>query len=268
MSRVSDFIDGLDLDVGFSYRSNCPLCGGKNTFTVTNDNGNVLYNCYKNSCRVAGSIHRNMDAFTIKAKLMQASSEYTPEAYEEALQETFKQSPYLTRMKPAKAGVNDFLTKWNINPDDVLYDIRQDRVVFPVRTRTGTLVDAVGRSIFNRQPKWLRYSASPVPYTHGKGKTVVIVEDAISAYTIGSIMGHRATGLALLGTQLTDFHKWYIGNYYDNAIVSLDPDARDKTLKMVKELRSMMVAVALNTQDDLKYRNQDDISKLEELVCQ
>ena len=268
MSRVSDFIDGLDLDVGFSYRCNCPQCGGKNTFTVTNDNGNVLYNCYKNSCRVAGAIHRNMDAFTIKAKLMQASSEYTPETYEEALQEKFKQSPYLTRMKPAKVAVSDFLTKWNINPDDVLYDIRQDRVVFPVHTRTGTLVDAVGRSVYNRQPKWLRYASSPVPYTNGKGKTVVIVEDAISAYTIGSVMGHRATGLALLGTQLTDFHKWYIGNYFDNAIVSLDPDARDKTLKMVKELRTMMDAVALNTQDDLKYMNQDDIRKLEELVCQ
>ena len=266
MSRVSDSIDGLDLGVGFSYRCNCPQCGGRNTFTVTNDNGNVLYNCYKNSCRVAGAIHRNMDAFTIKAKLMHASSEHTPETYEEALQETFKQSPYLTRMKPTKVAVTDFLTKWNLNPDDVLYDIRQDRVVFPVYTRTGTLVDAVGRSVYNRQPKWLRYASSPVPYTKGKGKTVVIVEDAISAYTIGESVGHKATGLALLGTQLTDFHKWYIGNYFDRAIVSLDPDARDKTLSMTKDLRNLMDTTALNTEDDLKYANVNDIKKLESLL--
>ena len=266
MSRVSDFIDGLDLDVGFSYRCNCPQCGGKNTFTVTNDNGNVLYNCYKNSCRVAGAIHRNMDAFTIKAKLMQASSEYTADTYEEALQETFKQSPYLTRMKPDSNAVREFVTKWNLNPDDVLYDIRQDRVVFPVYTRTGNLVDAVGRSIFNRQPKWLRYAASPVPYTHGKGRTVVIVEDAISAYTIGETVGHKATGLALLGTQLTDFHKWYIGNYFENAIVSLDPDARDKTLSMAKDLRSLMNTIALNTEDDLKYAKVNDMKQLEALL--
>jgi hypothetical protein len=266
MSRINDFIDTLDLGVGFSYRCNCPECGGKNTFTVTNDNGNVLYNCYKNSCRVAGSIHRDMDVFTIKAKLMQHYAVHTPETYEKALQETFNQSPYLTRMKPANADVKNFLSKWNINSDDVLYDIRQDRIVFPVHTRSGNMVDAVGRAITNRQPKWLRYAASPVPYTHGKGKTVVIVEDAISAYTVGELVGHKATGLALLGTQLTDFHKWYIGNYFNNAIVSLDPDARDKTLAMTKELRAIMNTFALNTQDDLKYANEDDMKKLEALL--
>lgn len=267
MTRINDFIDDLDLGVGFSYRCNCPECGGKNTFTVTNDSGNFLYNCYKNSCRVAGAVHRNMDAFTIKAKLMQASQAYTPDTYEEVLREPFKDSSYLTRMKPSSEALNEFMTKWNINPDDVLYDIRQDRVVFPVVTRTGIQVDAVGRSIYNRQPKWLRYASSPVPYTHGKGRTAVIVEDAISAYAIGNTVGHRATGLALLGTQLTDFHKWYIGNYFDTVIVALDPDAADKTVSITKEMRSLVPNTkALRLTDDLKYMNTYDVAQLEALL--
>lgn len=264
MNRVRQFVDSLDVAVGLSYRCNCPQCGGKNTFTVTNDNGNLLYNCYKNSCPIAGVLHRNMDVHTIKARLMQAN---TSESYEEALQAKFNTSPYLTRMKPKSANVQDFLSKWNINQDDVLYDIRQDRVVFPVFTRTGTQVDAVGRSVLGRQPKWLRYAASPVPYTHGKGRTAVIVEDAISAYVIGSIAGHLATGLALLGTQLTDFHKWYIGNYFDKVIVALDPDAADKTMSITKELRSIVPdAKALRLSDDIKYMNDQDIKQMEALL--
>lgn len=264
LARVTGFVNDLDIGVGLSYRCNCPECGGKNTFTVTNNDGNVLYNCYKAGCRVAGAVHRNMDAYTIKAKLM---NENTSESYEDALQAKFETSPYITRMKPKSADVQDFLVKWNINPDDVLYDIRQDRVVFPVFTRMGLQVDAVGRSVLGRQPKWLRYASSPVPYTHGKGRTAVIVEDAISAYTVGDLVGHKATGLALLGTQLTSFHKWYMGHYFDSVIVALDPDAADKTMAITKELRSIIPDTkALRLTDDLKYMDEHDIKQLEALL--
>jgi DNA primase len=205
-----------------------------------------------------------MNAFTIKAKLMHGN---TSESYEEALQAKFDTSPYITRMKPKSADVQDFLSKWNINPDDVLYDIRQDRVVFPVFTRSGLQVDAVGRSVLGRQPKWLRYASSPVPYTWGKSRTAVIVEDAISAYAVSNLVADQATGLALLGTQLTDFHKWYIKHYFDKVIVALDPDASDKTMSITKELRSVVSdAKALRLTDDLKYMNEDDINQLKELL--
>ena len=264
LARVSAFINDLDLSVGLSHRCDCPECGGKNTFTVTNDDGNILYNCYKNSCRVAGAVRRNMDVQTIKEKLMHTN---TPESYEEALQAKFPTSPFITCMKPKSNDVQAFMTKWNINPDDVMYDIRQDRIVFPVFTRTGMHVDAVGRSVYNRSPKWLRYAASPVPYTHGKTRTAVIVEDAISAYTIGQMLGYKATGLALLGTQLTDFHKWYIGHYFDNVIIALDPDAADKTMKITKEIRFIVPdAKALRLTDDLKYWNEQDVKQLESLL--
>ena len=263
-TRVTALINDLDLKSEQTHRCNCPSCGGKNTFTVTNSSGNILYNCYKAGCKVSGAVQCNMDVQSIKEKLMPTN---TPDSYEEALQAKFPESPFITCMKPKSDDVQAFLVKWNINPDDVMYDIRQDRIVFPVFTKTGVHVDAVGRSIYNRQPKWLRYASSPVPYIHGKGRVAVIVEDAISAYTIGEILGHRATGLALLGTQLTGFHKWYIGHYYDNVIVALDPDAGDKTVAIAKELRNIVKdAKVLRIEDDLKYAKERDINKLEELL--
>jgi hypothetical protein len=156
-----------------------------------------------------------------------------------------------------------FLQRYDIDPHTVRYDIRQDRLVFLVYSESNLLVDAVGRSLNGRQPKWLRYASSPVPYVNGHTSNyVVIVEDAISAYVVGELFGHACTGLALLGTQLTDFHKWYIQKYYDNVIVALDPDARDKTIKIARELNCK----ALNLRDDLKYRRTEDLDKLAEML--
>ena len=261
MYKISDFIDTLDLQVDATYRCDCPICHGKNTFTVTNDRGNVLYNCYKNSCRIAGAHHKNMDAFTIKALMTHGSAS---ESYTEALQQTFDLPPYLSTPTPSSITqkAKDFLDKWAIYPEHIMYDVRQDRVAFPVM-HEGRIVDAVGRSLTGRQPKWLRYASSPVPYMWGHGDAMVVVEDAISAYKIGEMFEH-AVGVALLGTQLTPFHKWFFRTYYkyNKFIIALDPDARDKSIKIAKEVGGM----ALNLRDDLKYAKPKDLDNLAEML--
>ena len=262
MSKINEYIDTLDLHVDGTYRGNCPKCGGRNTFTVTNDKGNVLYNCYKNSCRIAGAHHKNLDAFTIKTILAHGGTENASESYTEALQETFDLPPYLSTTIPLTEKVKDFLDKWSIYPEHVMYDVRQDRVVFPVVHNSMT-VDAVGRSLTGRQPKWLRYASSPVPYMWGHGDVMVVVEDAISAYKVGEMFG-ECVGVALLGTQLTPFHKWFFNTYYryNTFIVALDPDARDKSIKIARELGGR----ALNLRDDLKYARHKDIMNLREML--
>ena len=47
-------IHNIDLNIGETQRTNCPHCGGYNTFTITNDDGNLIWNCYKLSCNVRG----------------------------------------------------------------------------------------------------------------------------------------------------------------------------------------------------------------------
>ena len=261
MSKLNEFIDSLDLHVGQTYRGDCPECKGKNTFTATNDLGNILYNCYKNSCRIAGAQHKNMDAFTIKALLAQG---HDLEGYSEQDLCTFELPPYVIPYAYVDTPIDPtFLQRFGIDPADVMYDVRQDRVVFPIYTEQARLVDAVGRALTPRQPKWLRYASSPVPYVRGRcNEYAVIVEDAISAYVIGEYFGDHCCGVALLGTQLTAFHKQYIKQWFDDVIVALDPDARDKSIKIARELNGR----ALNLRDDLKYARLEDFDNLEAMI--
>ena len=53
MMYITDIAD--DLSNGQTKRMNCPNCGGHKTFTITNNMGQVLWNCYKASCNVSGS---------------------------------------------------------------------------------------------------------------------------------------------------------------------------------------------------------------------
>lgn len=197
-------------------------------------------------------------------------SDYASESYGEALCETFDMPPYLTHTKPDTPAVKAFHKKWSVDPDETYYDIRQDRVVFLVR-HGNRIVDAVGRALDHKQPKWLRYGASPIPFVYPftpntTGNRVgIIVEDVISAYTAHKLTG--IYGVALLGTQLTAFHKWYVAQYFDSLIVAMDPDALDKTMSIVRELRANIADVkALKLAEDLKYAQQSDINNLKELL--
>jgi len=121
------------------------------------------------------------------------------------------------------------------------------------------MVDASGRSITHRLPKWKRYGKSDLPYSYGYGKVAVVVEDCISAAIVGSDV---YVGVAVLGTSLSEAHKRFLSQF-STAIVALDPDALPKTLQFTKELRGHVHSVrALRLTDDLKYRNPNDIQNL------
>jgi hypothetical protein len=135
-------------------------------------------------------------------------------------------------------------------------------VVFPV-VHAGDMVDATGRSLGKRIPKWKRYGKSHLPYVSGHGKTAVVVEDCISA----AVVGDRGVyvGVAVLGTSLSTGHKDYLSQF-STAIVALDPDALPKTIKFAKELRTYVPNVkVLRLTDDLKYRQPTDMANLSTL---
>jgi len=139
-----------------------------------------------------------------------------------------------------------------------LYDVKENRVVFPV-VKSGVMIDASGRSITHRLPKWKRYGKSDLPYSHGNGKVAVVVEDCISAAFVG---GDVYVGVAVLGTSLSEGHKRFLSQF-STAIIALDPDALPKTLQFTKELRGYVNNVlALRLTDDLKYKKPNDIEKL------
>lgn len=250
MWSVYDF----DVKNGETQRVDCPICNGKKTFTITNHMGSLLWNCYKASCNTKGGKRVSLTADDIRASL-------TPETIESKAQE-WDMPEYLVYHPPYTQA---FAEKWKLPNDvvhDLMYDILDKRAVFPIYDNY-KCVDAIGRALGNKLPKWKRYSNSDLPYTYGCGTVAVVVEDCISAAVVGEIDVY--VGVAVLGTSLSNVHKRYLSQF-STAIIALDPDALPKTMSFAKELRQYVETVkVLKLTDDLKYRNETDLNNLTNL---
>lgn len=248
-------INPSDYDVanGETKRMNCPVCKGDRTFSITNDMGNLVWNCYKVSCTVSGGTRVPLSISDVQKRLNPVT---------DTTEDTFELPAYVVPHRNKRAVVK-WCAEWGINEDEhaLMYDVKEDRVVFPV-VHDGKLVDATGRTLSKRIPKWKRYGKSGLPYTSGCGKVAVVVEDCVSA----AIVGYGSfVGVALLGTSLQDSHKRYLAQF-STAVIALDPDALVKSIQMVKELRGYVENVRLlKLQDDIKYRNPTDMEKLDAL---
>ena len=252
---MHEYLETLNLRLEDRYRGDCPVCAGKNTFTATRTYNSILYNCYKAGCRIGGTQSTTITVEDMKYKMNKQSNK-----------STFTLPDYFI---PSRTEVQEWANQYDLDADaiNLLYDVRENRVVFPVE-HNSKYVDATGRSLNTKQkPKWKRYGVSSFAYTCGKGDIAVVVEDCISAAVVSSISS-KATGIALMGTSLLPDHVTQLQKY-NKVIVSLDPDARKKTLLFAQQLRSTVgtsVVSALNTKDDLKYRKRDDIFNLNLLL--
>ena len=256
--NIQDHISDMDIVNGETKRTNCPVCGGVKTFTATNNMGQLVWNCYKAGCRVSGGTRTHLTSDDIR-KSLGAVAEET-----EAV--TFDKPEWIVRDIDAVSG---FCDQWDIDPVSLglLYDVREHRVVFPV-VHNNIMVDATGRALGKKLPKWKRYGKNPLPYVYGHGKTGVVVEDCVSAAIVGATGSSGCSesevyvGVAVLGTSLSEAHKQYL-SHLKTVIIALDPDALPKTLQFAKELRGYVENVkVLRLTDDLKYRNPTDINNL------
>ena len=246
MWSVSDF----DVGSGETKRVDCPICNSKKTFTITNNMGSLVWNCYKASCNVRGGKKVSLTVTDIKKHIKDKEGESKSRKNWDLPDNIVYHPPYTQK----------FTDRWSI-PNDVelMYDVKEDRVVFTIHDNY-RCVDAIGRSLINRIPKWKRYGNSDLPYTYGCGSVAVVVEDCVSAVVVGEIDVY--VGVAVLGTSLSEAHKKYLSQF-STAIVALDPDALPKTMQFAKELRQHVDKVGvLKLTDDLKYRNEIDIENL------
>jgi len=255
MYNVNEIVKQLDVANGMTKRINCPICKGYKTFTVTNNMGKIIWNCYKATCETKGGHRIHMSVQDIRDAITHDVLDI--DGVEFIL-------PDFVISHGNRREVMDFCEVWELDADelDLHYDVKEKRIVFLVKDN-GTIVDAVGRSVANRIPKWKRYGKSSLPYTYGCGKVAVVVEDCVSASVVGSDV---YVGLAVLGTSLSESHKEYLSRF-STAIIALDPDALPKTLAFAKELRGYVNDIkVLRLTDDLKYRQQIDITNLKELT--
>ena len=251
---ISDTINNLELQIGETVRMDCPKCSGRNTFTVTNQLGNLVYNCYKASCNSKGSYKRN---FNVNEAL-----DYYKTLNSLNVSETTNTFIVPDHILFNDSRTNDFKLKWDIK-DTLGYDLKQNRAVFYIK-RDNIIVDAVGRSLDIRLPKWLRYGSSNLPYQIGCGNIAVVVEDCISANTV-SMIDNNFTGFALLGTNMTE-ETFNLVREFDRVIVALDPDATVKTLHIAARLKQGSKSVqALKLLDDIKYHKEEDMLKFKQV---
>ena len=248
--NINNIISDLSLVNGETKRMTCPSCNTKNTFTITNNMGSIVWNCYKASCSMSGGTRTSLTADDIRKSIGPVA--------EETHVLTFSKPDWFVRDYQK---IESFCEEWQLDAQHLglLYDVKEHRVVFPV-VHGGVTVDATGRSLGKRIPKWKRYGKSYLPYVSGCGKTAVVVEDCISAAVVGDSDG--CVGVAVLGTSLSNAHKEYLSQF-STAVIALDPDALPKTLQFAKELRGYVDNVkVLRLTDDLKYQEPTDIHNL------
>ena len=253
--NIKQFVKTLDLQPQDIYRDDCPICGNTNTLSVRNTGTAILYNCFHADCNVKGSLttEPTKQAFTIR-KVFNTNSKFSIPNYFVSPLRNENAVKYLKQHNSWEA----YMTK----KISVMYDVKQDRVVFLVKDIGNNVIDGIGRALNkNSKLKWFRYGKSKSPFiVEGDidKNTLVVVEDCPSACAVSSLY----TGLALLGTSLPNSVLSTIKNRWSRVIICLDKDATDKSLKLVDKLSFYVNTDMKMLERDLKYENKDNIIKL------
>ena len=244
-------LDLTDIRSGETKRGGCPKCHRHNTFTLTKTGNTTMWNCYSASCGYRGVKHNSdMSVEDIRHKMKREEVVYDRIDYSDKL--VFADS------------IRHFLRRYEVEEAPVLYDPIEERMVFLVHDR-GEPVDAIGKSMGWRMPKWKRYGNSTmpvvVPFDTPPKLNLVIVEDIISAWKVCTHVPDT-DAMALLGTSLSTENLNKIWKDYDNITIALDKDATDKAIQMsrrisigVDKCRVVMLDI------DLKDMTVEEINK-------
>ncbi len=254
---LQGYVEGLEFPSLTKYRSDCPVCGKKNTFSVTDDGLNRMWHCFHADCNVSGRTGITLSREHAKKALSRArslktatpSSSRTNNTYE--IPDTFVSVSRSLDAETYVKRVNAY-DAYLAGRVDIRFDFKRNRAVFLVK-HGNRVVDATGRSLNGRNPKWYRYGTSHYPFVCGHHSTAVVVEDCASACAISNIV----TGVALMGTSLLPQHLATLSNY-PNFFVALDKDATDKAVDMVRVLRSVAPTKMMILRTDLKNMDKDE----------
>ncbi len=248
------YVESLDFPALTRYRSDCPVCAKKNTFSVTDDGMQRLWYCFHADCNVSGrtgiTLTKEHAARTLRgSQALAPPPSRTNNTYEipdtfVSLSRSLDAELYVKRVQAYDAYLS--------GRADIRYDFKRNRAVFLVKDGN-KVVDAAGRSIDGRSPKWYRYGDSKRPFACGVHTCAIVVEDCASACAVSNI----AAGVALLGTNLLSEHVDVL-KQYDRVFVALDKDATDKAITMVRALHTHVPTKLMVLRTDLKNMQKDE----------
>ena len=247
MNWIKNYVGTLHIVSYGRYRGDCPVCHRTNTFSVTDTGFERLWNCFHVDCNTKGSTgvqltkENSKVAFKEKIAKQETSDEFEIPNTFVSLSRSKQAEEYVKRVGSYEAYLSGLA--------DIRYDLQQDRVVYLVKSMSnGRVVDATGRSLTNRKPKWRRYGNSKRPFTCGTNRLdLFVVEDCPSACCVSD----SVWGLALMGTTLLDEHIDTIKKF-KKVYIALDKDATSKAISMMKKLRNYVPTKLIVLNKDLK----------------
>lgn len=241
-NTIYSYINTINVNKGESMRLDCPICDGINSLSITNFGDVTKFNCFKASCNVKGTYKNDISSESFsKANgnetiINQNSrgNSYSPQA-KKVLQRYWRGNDFPIELINYLT-VNHCLHAYQNNSADIRYDYQKNRAVFVIKNHRNEVIDGAGRALYDGAlPKWFRYGSTRLPYVCGnkKCKHAVVVEDCASATAISSLV----TGVALLGTHLTEEVEEVLCDKFDKVTVALDKDATIKSLSLINELK-------------------------------
>lgn len=248
---LKGYVESLTIAPYGRYRSDCPLCGKPNTFSVTDNGFERLWNCFHADCHTKGGTGISLTKDNSKQAFVkrQVKEEVTkvdfviPDTFV-SLSRNINAENYVKQVQSYDAYLDGMA--------DIRYDFQRDRVVYLVKDGD-KVIDATGRSLTNSKPKWLRYGTSKMPFVCGLTDNLFVVEDCPSACSISNIV----TGMALMGTSLLDSHIQVIQNY-KKIFVALDRDATRKAVDIVRHLSNYVPTKLVVLKKDLKNMEREE----------
>jgi len=178
-SWLMSYVESLDIQPLTNFRSDCPVCGKSNTFSVTDDGVQRLWYCFHADCNVKGRTGVKLTKEFASQALTKDRQRFPNVAYpywasfEEpstfvSLSRNIDAELYVKKV----SAYDSYLS----GRADIRYDFKRHRVVYMVRDGR-KVVDAVGRALRDIRPKWYRYGKSQVPFVCGTSDVVFVVED-------------------------------------------------------------------------------------------
>lgn len=249
---LKGYVESLDIQPLGRYRSDCPVCGKSNTFSVTDDGLQRMWFCFHADCNVSGRTGIVLSKDFAKIAIKKPTPSVAPAAPNKfVIPDTFTS---LSRNLDAELYVRSVhaYDAYLSGRADIRYDFKRNRVAYIVKA-DNKIVDAAGRSLDGRNPKWYRYNNASVPFACGDNSIAIIVEDCASACAVSNLVA----GVALLGTNLSDEHVDFLSKY-KRVFVALDKDATDKALDMVKILCRKIPTKLMVLSQDLKNLNNEE----------
>ena len=251
MKWLKSYVESLSIPAYGRYRSDCPICNKPNTFSVTDNGFERLWNCFHADCNTKGGTGISLSKDNASNAFVKREPEKEKTKIDFVIPDTFvalsrniNAENYVKKVHSYDAYLDGFA--------DIRYDFQRNRVAYLVKDGD-KVIDATGRSLTDNKPKWLRYGTSRQPFVCGITDILFVVEDCPSACSVSNAV----TGMALMGTSLLDSHIQVIQNY-KKIFVALDRDATRKAVDIVRHLSNYVPTKLVVLKKDLKNMEREE----------